>query len=63
MIKLPLWMRLLNWWDVRVLGKSVVRGYIRYAPPGSAGFKPKLSVDGVLRVSEWIAKRPREPKP
>ena len=39
-MKRPLWfyipalMRALNWWDVRVLRKTVIRGIITYAPSG-----------------------------
>jgi hypothetical protein len=47
----PLWfyipplMHLLNWWDVRIRGKTVIRGTIKYAAPGEArtykGFAPQ----------------------
>lgn len=48
-MKRPLWfylpplMHLLNWWDVRVRGKKVIRGVIEYAPPGRRGaFAPEF---------------------
>jgi hypothetical protein len=59
-------MRLLNWWDVRVRGKTVIRGIIEYVPKGSGGFRPLFEVSprvedesSKLRTTEFIRKDKR----